>query len=109
MSGVLELFEDLPRLEAEAVAGSEREAAVRLVASLDQSAEVGFGEVVGDHDGAARAGIGRLLGLPVEHWTVLGGLTNCAWSVLEELPDGRWRLLEHNARSLPEEVEGDEQ
>lgn len=65
--------------------------------------------VVTTHGGAARAGIGRLLGLPVEHWTVLGGLTNCAWSVLEELPDGRWRLLEHNARSLPEEVEGDEQ
>ena len=65
--------------------------------------------VVTTHGGAARAGIGRLLGLPVEHWTVLGGLTNCAWSVLEELPDGRWRLLEHNARSLPEEVEGDEE
>ena len=65
--------------------------------------------VVATHGGAARAGIGRLLGLRVEHWTVLGGLTNCAWSVLEELPDGRWRLLEHNARSLPEEVEGDEQ
>lgn len=65
--------------------------------------------VVTTHGGAARAGIGRLLGLPVEHWTVLGGLTNCAWSVLEELPEGRWRLLEHNARSLPEEVEGDEE
>jgi probable phosphoglycerate mutase len=33
---------------------------------------------------------------------------NCAWSVLEEQRDGRWRLVEHNARSLPEEVIGDE-
>jgi len=64
--------------------------------------------VVATHGGAARAGIGSLLGLPIEHWTVLGGLVNCAWSVLEELPDGRWRLVEHNARSLPEDVEGDE-
>ena len=64
--------------------------------------------VVATHGGAARAGIGELLGLPIEHWTVLGGLVNCAWSVLEELPDGRWRLVEHNARSLPEDVEGDE-
>ena len=64
--------------------------------------------VVATHGGAARAGIGALLGLPIEHWTVLGGLVNCAWSVLEELPDGRWRLVEHNARSLPEDVEGDE-
>jgi probable phosphoglycerate mutase len=44
----------------------------------------------------------------VDHWTVLGGLVNCAWSVLEEQRDGRWRLVEHNARSLPEEVVGDE-
>ena len=64
--------------------------------------------VVATHGGAARAGIGELLGLPIDHWTVLGGLVNCAWSVLEELPDGRWRLVEHNARSLPEDVEGDE-
>ena len=64
--------------------------------------------VVASHGGAVRACLGRLLGLPVEHWTVLGGLVNCAWSVLEEQPDGRWRLVEHNARSLPEEVVGDE-
>ena len=31
-----------------------------------------------------------------------------ALAMLEEMPDGRWRLLEHNARSLPEEVLGDE-
>ena len=64
--------------------------------------------VVASHGGAVRACIGTLLELPVEHWTVLGGLVNCAWSVLEEQPDGRWRLVEHNARSLPEEVVGDE-
>ena len=40
---------------------------------------------------------------------MLGGLVNCAWSVLEEMPGGRWRLLEHNARSLPEDVQGDEE
>ena len=64
--------------------------------------------VVATHGGAARAGIGELLGLPIEHWASLGGLVNCAWSVLEEQRDGRWRLVEHNARSLPEEVVGDE-
>jgi probable phosphoglycerate mutase len=64
--------------------------------------------VVASHGGAIRAGIGTLLHLPQEHWTALGGLVNCAWSVLEELADGRWRLTEHNARSLPEDVFGDE-
>jgi broad specificity phosphatase PhoE len=65
--------------------------------------------VVASHGGAIRACLGTLLGLPAEHWPVLGGLVNCAWSVLEEMPGGRWRLLEHNARSLPEEVFGDEE
>lgn len=56
------------------------------------------------HGGAARAAIGRLLGLPVERWPILGGLSNCSWSVLEQVHrnDGKvhWRLAEHNAGSL---------
>ena len=41
--------------------------------------------VVVTHGGTARATIGTLLGLPVEHWDVFGGLANCSWSVLEEV------------------------
>jgi glucosyl-3-phosphoglycerate phosphatase len=72
-------------------------------AALD---DVGAGEtlVVATHGGAARAGIGAMLGLPPEHWAALGVLTNCAWSVLEEnsAPIGpAWRLQEYNAGSLP--------
>ncbi|MGA1481469.1 MAG: histidine phosphatase family protein [Candidatus Nanopelagicales bacterium] len=62
--------------------------------------------IVVTHGGAARAGIGRLLGLPPEHWGALGVLTNCSWSVLLENtshgPD--WRLQEYNAGSLPEAI-----
>jgi glucosyl-3-phosphoglycerate phosphatase len=47
------------------------------------------------HGAAARAGIGVLLGLPFEHWRVLGGLTNCAWAVLERQSFG-WRLTGWN-------------
>jgi probable phosphoglycerate mutase len=60
--------------------------------------------VVASHGGSIRGAIASLLALPFEHWSALGGLVNCAWSVLEEDAAGRWRLLEHNARSLPEEV-----
>jgi probable phosphoglycerate mutase len=87
------------------------EVAVRVSAAVLRHAEglpAGGTLVVVSHGGAVRACLGMLLGLPVDHWTVLGGLVNCAWSVLEEQPDGRWRLVEHNARSLPEEVVGDE-
>jgi probable phosphoglycerate mutase len=48
-----------------------------------------------------------MLGLPVEHWRVFGGLANCCWSVLEEGRTG-WRLVEHNAGSLPQVVLGDD-
>jgi broad specificity phosphatase PhoE len=65
--------------------------------------------VVVTHGGSARAAIGSLLDLPLDRWAVVGGLANCCWSVLEEAtPDG-WRLVEHNAGSLPEPVMGDEE
>jgi len=90
---------------------SRGEVAARVAAAVRHHAAAlpeGGTLVVATHGGAARAGIGELLGLPIEYWASLGGLVNCAWSVLEEQRDGRWRLVEHNARSLPEEVVGDE-
>jgi glucosyl-3-phosphoglycerate phosphatase len=63
--------------------------------------------VVVSHGGAIRVTIGRLLGLPAHHWEALGGLSNCCWSVLGQGVNG-WRLLEHNAGTLPEPVLGDD-
>ncbi|WP_231391795.1 histidine phosphatase family protein [Arthrobacter sp. 35W] len=64
--------------------------------------------VVATHGGAARVGIAHLLGLPVEHWSILSGLSNCNWSVLEEVSGSsdpgsiQWKLTEHNAGTLPQ-------
>jgi len=63
--------------------------------------------VVATHGGTARAVLGRLLDLPVDRWRILGGLANACWSVLEESHHG-WRLVEHNAGSLPTRVVGDD-
>jgi len=63
--------------------------------------------VVATHGGTARAAMGRLLGLSVDQWRVFGGLANACWSVLQETGHG-WRLLEHNAGSLPARVVGDD-
>jgi glucosyl-3-phosphoglycerate phosphatase len=63
--------------------------------------------VVVSHGGTIRTTIGRLLGLEPRHWESLGGLSNCNWSVLGEGARG-WRLLEHNAGTLPEPVLGDD-
>lgn len=63
--------------------------------------------VVVSHGGTIRTTIGRLLGLEPYHWEGLGGLSNCCWSVLGEGARG-WRLLEHNAGTLPQPVLGDD-
>ncbi|WP_320774862.1 histidine phosphatase family protein [Streptomyces sp. CRN 30] len=63
--------------------------------------------VVVSHGGTIRTTIGRLIGLDAGNWEALGGLTNCCWSVLGEGARG-WRLLEHNAGTLPEQVLGDD-
>ncbi|GAT68402.1 phosphoglycerate mutase [Planomonospora sphaerica] len=63
--------------------------------------------VVVSHGAAIRLGVAKLMGLPQEHWPALGGLGNCSWSVLEEGRKG-WRLLEHNAGTLPEPVQSDD-
>jgi probable phosphoglycerate mutase len=63
--------------------------------------------VVASHGAALRLGICELLGLPQESWSAIGGLSNCSWSVLEQGRRG-WRLLEHNAGTLPEPISGDD-
>lgn len=83
------------------------EVAQRMVTAVGRALDdMAPGEtlVVATHGGAARAAIGALLGLPIEHWAALGVLANCAWSVLEENTSGHgpaWRLQEYNAGSLP--------
>ena len=102
--------------------GGERrtEVAARMVDGIEDALAPlpeGGTLVVVTHGGAARAAVGQLLGLPPEHWAILGVLTNCAWTVLQERfdpdlgPDGdsvRWRLEEYNARSLPETAFADD-
>jgi len=56
------------------------------------------------HGGVLRAGTCTVLGLERRSWRMLGGLDNCAWSILEDVgPHARirWRLTEWNARTVP--------
>jgi broad specificity phosphatase PhoE len=88
----------------------ETEVADRAAPVVERAAEKlppGGTLVVVSHGGAIRTTIGRLLGLAPHTWEALGGLANCSWSVLGEGIRG-WRLLEHNAGSLPEPVLGDD-
>lgn len=88
----------------------ETEVADRAAPVVERTAEKlpdGGTLVVVSHGGTIRTTIGRLLGLEAHSWEALGGLSNCCWSVLGESARG-WRLLEHNAGSLPEPVLGDD-
>lgn len=63
--------------------------------------------VVVSHGGTIRTMLGRMLGMEAALWECFGGLSNCCWSVLGRGTRG-WRLLEHNAGTLPQPVIGDD-
>ena len=86
-----------------AVAQRVTAALERIVAGLQPGQLV----VVVSHGAAIRFGLGQLLGLGPELWGMLGPLANCAWSVIDRRRD-QWRLLEHNAGTLPEPAFGDD-
>jgi broad specificity phosphatase PhoE len=63
--------------------------------------------VVVSHGAATRIGMLHMLGFPEELWGRFGGLSNCCWSVIDDGRNG-WRLVEHNAGTLPEPVLSDD-
>jgi glucosyl-3-phosphoglycerate phosphatase len=80
----------------------------RAAAAVSEQAAGGDGlAVVVSHGAALRLGMSQLLGMPEDLTGVLGPLSNCSWSVLGRRW-GRWRLLEHNAGTLPEPVLSDD-
>jgi probable phosphoglycerate mutase len=88
---------------AERVAGALHRAAEAVA---DPGMTTGLA-VVASHGAALRLGMSRLLGMPEELFGVLGPLSNCSWSVLGRR-HGRWRLVEHNAGTLPEPILSDD-
>ncbi|HLR96379.1 MAG TPA: histidine phosphatase family protein [Jiangellaceae bacterium] len=98
-----------PTLE---VGGGEcrRDVAQRMVAACTQVSEAlpddGLAVLV-THGGSARLAIASLIGLPLERFTNVGGLSNGSWSMLRASGPGTehgWILMEHNAGTLPPPV-----
>jgi glucosyl-3-phosphoglycerate phosphatase len=84
--------------------------AERAVAAMERIADTltpGALAVVVSHGAALRLAAALLMGLPEELWGAVGPLANCAWSVLGRRR-GQWRLIEHNAGTLPEPVLSDD-
>lgn len=84
--------------------------AARVAGALERVAETlpgGGLAVVVSHGAAIRLGMACFLGFPEELWGALGPLSNCSWSLIGAGRSG-WRVLEHNAGTLPEPVLGDD-
>lgn len=80
------------------------EVGVRAVAAIEEALPA-IGEsgtlVAVTHGGTARATIGTMLDFPPGHWWRFAGLANARRTVLVRGPRG-WRLVEHNAGSVPD-------
>jgi probable phosphoglycerate mutase len=82
----------------------------RVNGALDRIIETlppGALAVVVSHGAALRLGMCRLLNLPENVWDTIGPLSNCSWSVLATRR-AQWRIMEHNAGTLPEPVLSDD-
>lgn len=95
-----------------AIGGGESriEVGLRMVAAVADAAASLPADglaVLATHGGAARCAIAAMIGLPPERYAHMGGLSNCSWSLLREVPSG-WVLIEHNAGTLPSPVTIDE-
>ncbi|GAA2671818.1 MULTISPECIES: histidine phosphatase family protein [Actinosynnema] len=71
--------------------------AAEVVAEVD--AETDGTALLCAHGGLISSLTGRLLELPVDRWGLLGGISNCHWTVFTRRPGGdpRWRLSSYNA------------
>ncbi|AXB47763.1 histidine phosphatase family protein [Amycolatopsis albispora] len=69
--------------------------AYEVVADL-MAADAGHTVLLAAHGGLITALTARLLGLPVEAWPTLGGISNCHWVELGRRND-MWRLIAYNA------------
>ncbi|MEY3165508.1 MAG: hypothetical protein RLZZ291_25 [Actinomycetota bacterium] len=65
--------------------------------------------IVVTHGGTARCILGKMLDMPMNQWSAIGGLSNACWSILENGHHRNgWVLVEHNSGSLPEPIYGEE-
>lgn len=86
------------------------EIATRAVQAIESALQPDISTlIVVTHGGTARCILGKMLDMPMNQWSAIGGLSNACWSILESGHHrSGWVLVEHNAGSLPEPIYGEE-
>ena len=94
--------EDVRRSATGETVAEVGERVAQALTEIAEAAADGATVVVTTHGLAGRAGLCRLLGLPVEHWHAFGSLENCAWAVLQRHHGGGyWRVAEYDVLGPP--------
>jgi probable phosphoglycerate mutase len=90
--------EDVRRSPTGESPGEVAERMAEVLGEIAESAPDGSTVIAVGHGLAARVGACRFVGLPFEHWRVMGGLSNCAWISLDRHRSGAyWRIEAYNA------------
>jgi broad specificity phosphatase PhoE len=90
--------EDVRRSPTGESPGEVAERVAEALGEIAASAPEGSTVVVATHGLAARVGSCRFVGLPFEHWRLMGGLSNCAWISLDRhRSKAYWRIEAYNA------------
>jgi probable phosphoglycerate mutase len=89
-------------------AEARQQVAARMVAVLrDAAAALHEGEtgILFGHGAALRNGTLAFFGAPAELDEMLAGMSNCAWTVLEQHKHRGWQIIDYNAQTLPAPLE----
>jgi glucosyl-3-phosphoglycerate phosphatase len=90
--------EDVRRSPTGESPGEVAERMAEVLGEIAEAAPEGSTVIVVTHGLAARVGSCRFVGLPFEHWRLMGGLANCAWISLDRhRSKAYWRIEAYNA------------
>ena len=90
--------EDVRRSPTGESPGEVAERVAEALGEIAEAAPEGSTVIVVTHGLAARVGSCRFVGLPFDHWRLMGGLSNCAWISLDRhRSKAYWRIEAYNA------------
>ncbi|MEJ7702170.1 MAG: histidine phosphatase family protein [Geodermatophilaceae bacterium] len=85
-----------------------RERMLDVLCAAAEAVQQGETGILVGHGASLRTGIMAFLGVPVEMREMLAGMSNGAWTVLEQHPTFGWQIVDYNAQNLPEPVSLDD-
>lgn len=96
------------RIPGAEVTAEVRERMLDVLGAAAQAVHPGETGILVGHGASLRTGTMAFLGVPVEERGLLAGMSNGAWTVLEQHHTYGWQIVEYNAQTLPEPVSLDD-